>query len=464
MNKILESFERARTSASVSDRLPPGPPRYPLVGNLPSLLRDPLAFLSEAGRQYSDVARLDIGSQDVFLLNHPDHIHRVLREESDKYVRGGGLWDVLSLLFGKGLAVTDGEVWRRQRRLIQPQFHQKHLAGLVPTMTGAIERELTQWQGLAGRGEPVDLATEMNRFSMSVFLTAMFGTNIMPADAKLASESMSEALAHVQTRMLFHWLPSWMPVPGGKKFQRSMRSLDTIVRSLIQQREGDPGSNDLLALLLSARSEGGQGMSPEVLRDEVLTFFIAGSETTATAMIWTLALVCQHVEVEARLREELRSVLGGRDPRYDDLPRLAYTQMVIQESMRLYPPVWIITRQATEDRALGDYLIPKQSFVAVLPHIVHRHRDFWSDPDVFDPERFAAGKVAQRHRCAYVPFGVGPHQCIGNNFALIEATLMLTMILQRFVLRLAPGYQAKPVLLDTMRPAGGLPVTLERAQ
>ncbi len=181
-------------------------------------------------------------------------------------------------------------------------------------------------------------------------------------------------------------------------------------------------------------------------------------------MIWTLALVCQHGEVEARLREEHRSVLGERDPRYDDLPKLAYTQMVIQEAMRLYPPVWIITRQATEDRRLGDYLIPKQSFVAVLPHIVHRHRDFWSKPDVFDPDRFAPGKAAQRHRCAYVPFGVGPHQCIGNNFALIEATLMLTMILQRYVLKLSPGYQAKPVLLDTMRPAGGLPVTLERAR
>ena len=463
MQKIVE-FDRASTSVSASARLPPGPQGYPLVGNIPSLVRDPLAYLSEVGRQYSDVARLSLGSTDVFLLNHPDHIHRALREESDKYVRSGGMWEVLSLLFGKGIAVTDGEVWKRQRRLIQPQFHHKHLAGLVPTMTGAIDRELAQWQGLSGNGKRVDLAAEMSRFSMSVFLKAMFGAVITPEEAKVASESMSAGLAHVQTRMLFHALPSWMPVPGGAKFQRSMRALDKIVQALIRLREDDPGSHDLLALLLSARSEGGRGMSPEVLRDEVLTFFIAGSETTATAMIWTLALVCQHPEVEARLREEVGSVLGGRDPSYEDIPKLAYTLMVIQESMRLYPPVWIVTRQATEDGRLGEYLIPQKSFVAVLPHIVHRHRDFWSEPDVFDPERFGPGKAAQRHRCAYMPFGIGPHQCIGNNFALIEATLMLTMILQRFVLKLSPGYQPKPVLLDTMRPAGGLPVTLERAR
>lgn len=463
MQKIVE-FDQTRLPVSSSAVLPPGPQGYPLVGNIPSLVRDPLAYLSEVGKKYSDVARLGLGSTDVFLLNHPDHIHRALREESDKYVRSGGMWEVLSLLFGKGIAVTDGEVWKRQRRLIQPQFHHKHLAGLVPTMTGAIDRELAQWQGLSGRGQRVDLAAEMNRFSMSVFLEAMFGAVITPEESKVASESMSVGLAHVQTRMLFHALPSWVPVPGGAKFQRSMRALDKIVQALIQQREGDPGSNDLLALLLSARSEGGRGMSPEVLRDEVLTFFIAGSETTATAMIWTLALVCQHPEVEARLREEIRSVLDGRNPRYEDLPKLAYTLMVIQESMRLYPPVWIVTRQAKEDGRLGEYLIPKKSFVAVLPHIVHRHRDFWSDPDVFDPERFGPGKAAQRHRCAYMPFGVGPHQCIGNNFALIEASLMLTMILQRFVLKPSPGYQAKPVLLDTMRPAGGLPVTLERAR
>jgi cytochrome P450 len=464
MRNILESFGRARTSASSSDRLPPGPPGYPLVGNIPSLARDPLAFLSDVGRQYSDVARVDVGPKDIFLLNHPDHIHRVLREESDRYVRGGGVWEVLSLLFGKGLAVTDGEVWKRQRRLLQPQFRPKHLGGLVPTMTSAIERELVRWQALAGRGERLDLAVEMNRFSMGVFLTAMFGSVITPADAELASASMSAALAHVQTRMLFHWLPSWMPVPGGKKFQRAMESLDTIVRALIAQREDDRGADDLLALLRSARSEGGQGMSSEVLRDEVLTFFIAGSETTATAMIWTLALLCQHPEVESRLREELRAVLGDRDPSHEDLPKLTYTSMVIQESMRVYPPVWIIIRQATVEGRLGEHVIPQGSFVAVLPHVVHRHRDFWSDPDVFDPERFAAGKGARRHACAYIPFGVGPHQCIGNNFALMEATLMLTMILQRFVLSLAPGYQPKPVLLDTMRPAGGLPVTLERAR
>jgi cytochrome P450 len=445
-----------------SKRLPPGPRGYPLVGMVPKLVQDPLKSFSDAAQQYGDVVKMDIGPTNIFLLRHPDHVHQVLREKSANYVRGGGAWETLGLLFGNGLAVSEGEFWKRQRRLMQPQFHQKRLARTVPAMRSTIERELALWQDRADGAQRLDLVDEMKHLTMSVFLTAMFGTDITPEDAKLAGESISQSLSYVQARMLFHWLPSWMPLPGARKFHRAMRSLDRIVRGMIASHGDGSGADDLLSLLMTARSEDGEVMSHDQVRDEIFTFFIAGYETTATAMMWTFYLLCQHPEVERRLRAEVNEVLGGRDPSYEDVAKLRYTSLVIHEAMRIYPPVWIIMRQSLEDDKIGKYFLPAGSLLVVLPHIVHRHPDFWSDPEVFKPERFAEMPVAQRHRRAYMPFGLGPHQCIGNHFALIEATLILAMAAQRYKMKLVPGFKVETKLVDTIRPVGGLPVTLER--
>lgn len=445
-----------------SRRLPPGPRGYPVVGMAPKLVRDPLKAFSDAANEYGDLVRMSIGPGDVFLVRHPDYVHHVLRERSSNYVRGGGAWETLALLFGNGLAVSEGDFWRRQRRLMQPQFHQKALAKLVPSMISTIKRELSSWQDRADGAQRVDLVDEMKRLTMSVFLTGMFGADIAPSDAKLAGEAITQSLSYVQSRMLLHWLPSWMPLPGARRFRDSMESLDRIVRSIIDSRGAGSGGDDLLSLLLSARSEDGEAMSRDQVRDEIFTFFIAGYETTATAMMWTFCLLCQHPQVEAGVRAEVSRVLGGRDPTYEDIAKLPYTSMVIHESMRIYPPVWIVMRQSVENDKIGGYFVPAGSLMVVLPHIVHRHPGFWDAPEVFMPERFANMRSAQRHRRAYMPFGLGPHQCIGNNFALIEATLILAMAAQRYSMKLVPGFQVQAKLIDTVRPVGGLPVTLER--
>ncbi len=437
----------------------PGPAGYPVLGVLPKMWGGPLQFFVEAARQHGDVVRLELGPRRFYLLNHPDFIQHVLQDNYRNYRKG---YEQIEPLIGKGLVSSDGNLWRRQRRLMQPAFHRQRLASFATTITSTTNEMLKRWQPMARRGEPIDVAAEMMRLTMDVILKTMFSTHIADR-ADVAGRAFETTLEHVNMRLMapFDWLES-LPTPGNRRFQRALRTLDDIVYGIIDERRRHPtGTNDLLSMLLEARDEEtGESMSDQQLRDEVMTIFLAGHETTANALAWTWYLLSKYPEAERRLEAELATVLGGRPPTFEDLPRLTYTRMVIDEALRLYPPAWMFAREAVQADEIGGYRIPAGARIMLSPYVAHRHPGFWDNPEGFDPERFTPERSEGRPRYAYFPFGGGPRRCIGEGFALMEAQLVLATVVQRHRLDLVPGHPVEPQPMATLRPRQGILVTL----
>ena len=441
----------------------PGPRGSILFGNLYDVRRDPLRFYLEAQRHYGDVVRLRSFYPFTWhLISHPDDIEHVLRGNYQNYPKGMLIKQVAALA-GQGLVTSEGELWLRQRRLAQPAFHRQRLAALAGTMAGAAEALVERWHAPAMREQPIDVAVEMMRLTLQVVGQALFSTDISGA-ADAVGRAMPVALEHIDYRMThIKLLPDRFPTPRNRRFWQAKRTLDQVVYNTIEERRrAGTDQGDLLSMLLLARDEEtGTGMSDTLLRDEVMTILVAGHETTAVALSWTWYLLAQHPEVERRLHAELDAVLGGRTPTFEDLPSLPYTKMVIEETMRLYPPAWGMVRQAREADEIGGYHIPANSIIAIVQYVTHRHQDFWDRPEEFDPERFTPERSASRPRFAYFPFGGGPRQCIGNNFAMMEAQLILATVAQRYRLRLVPGHPVEPRPMLTLRPRYGIRMTVQ---
>jgi len=344
--------------------------------------------------------------------------------------------------------------------LTQPAFHRQKLAALAAIMAGATERMLARWCALPG-GAPFDLAAEMMRLTLGIASLAFFGVDISgAADAVGAAVLEVSRWADVRTRSIIR-LPTSLPTPANLRARRAVRALDDVVFRIIgERRRSGEEHHDLLSMLLHARGEDGQGMSDQQLRDEVMTFLLAGHETTALALTWSFYLLARDPQAFARVREEAQRELAGRAPGADDLSRLPYAGMVVEEALRLYPPAWLFERQANQDDVIEKYRVPKDALLIICPYVLHRHPAFWDHPERFDPERFTAERSAQRPRFAYLPFGGGPRQCIGNQFALMEARLVLAMVAQEFAPRLVPGRSVALEALVTLRPRGGLWMTL----
>jgi cytochrome P450 len=325
---------------------------------------------------------------------------------------------------------------------------------------------LDDWRTAAASGATLDLMTEMSRVTLRVVGKTLFSLDLS-GDAKAVGDALQAAMDHVVHRTFNLFVPPiWFPTPANRRFHRALGVLDSVVLRIIGERRSrpDPGE-DLLGLMLEARDEEtGDGMSDSQLRDEVMTFVLAGHETTAVTLAWTWYLLCRHPEIEERLRDEVRTAIGARVPTVGDLPALRYVRMAIEEAMRLYPPLWAFGRQAVREDRIDGYRIAAGAPVNLSPWITHRHPDFWDDPERFDPERFAPERVTTRHRYAYFPFSSGPRLCIGNEFALMEATLVAAMMAQRYRLELADPQRAiAPEAKLTVRPQGGVPVRLRAA-
>jgi len=393
------------------------------------------------------------------LVFHPDGVRHVVQENHFNYRKGGISNQVLSLTLGNGLLTNNGESWLHQRRLIQPVFHRQRIAAFGRLMTESALAWIEETN--IDAQQPLDLFQEMSGLTLTIVGKALFGTDMLAHKERLFQASST--INHLEAQSLYVPGLLSLPTPQRRRLYEARTTLYTVVDALIDKRREISTESDLLTMLLQARDEEtGEGMTDQQVRDEVLTLLGAGQETTANALCWTFLLLSQHPDIEARLREEYQQVLGGRAAQMEDLPRLPLTRMVLEESMRLYPPAWAFARYAIAEDEIGGYTIAKGAYVLLFPATTHRHPDFWERPDVFDPERFEPERVARRHRFAYFPFGGGPRLCIGNQFALTEAQLILATILPRYQFRLLPGANVVPEPLVTLRPRGGLFMTIQR--
>jgi cytochrome P450 len=456
--KVLQRSARA---------LPPGPHGYPLVGILPQVLRNPLDTLTNAARQYGGVVHL--GSyrpgRHVILISHPGPLKHVLQERYRSYERSF-VEARTGLLLGKSLPLLKGESWFQRRRLLQPVFHTKHIAKFASTMTDKTAAMVEQWRAPATRGEVLDIAFEMSRITRDIIVKIMFGLDLaIDSDETTEIErSLRIAVAYTNYLTFTNPLPLWVPTPRNRAFRQALQTFDRIVYRIIDERRRSVvEQRDLMSLLLEAHDQDtGEGMSDQELRDEVITVFLTGHETTGNALAWTWYLLSLHPVVERRLHAEVDEVLDGRLPVIDDIPRLVYTRMVVMESLRLFPTAWLDSRalQSDEKDEIDGHMIDKKTLIFYSPYVTHRLPELWENPDAFDPERFAPEPMAKLPQFIYIPFGGGPRQCIGNNLALIESQLILATVAQRYSLRLVPGTRVEPQPTVALRPRNGLPMKL----
>ena len=449
---------------------PDAPPRagdhrltgYPLVGNLPRMLREPLKTLLDAQRDLGDVVRVDLAPQSFYLLSRPDHVRRVLQENPGNYTKGYAR--AATALLGNGLVLNEGEPWLRQRRMMQPAFHRRRLAGFAETMVEETQEMLERWDTVASEGRPFDVAREMKDLTRSIVVRTMFGTAVVGAQGAKIGQAFDDVLAGIEVRALLPALFARLPIPSNRRFERATRTLEKEVnRTIGERRRSGSEGDDLLGMLMSARDEEtGEPMGDRQLRDEVLTIYLAGHETTANALSWVWYLLSKSPEAARNVREEVARVLGGRYPGLEDLPRLVRTRMVVDETLRLYPPAWFFMRTAVESDSFGEHRIPAGSLLMLSPYVTHRRSDLWENPEGFDPERFAPEREKGRPRYSYYPFGGGPRQCIGNNFALMEATLIVAAVAQDYRLDLVPGREVKARPTTTLGPRPGVWVTAQK--
>lgn len=440
---------------------PPGPKRKFLGANFIAFRRDPLAYLQAAAREHGDIVYFKIGPQNVYFLNHPDHIKDVLVTHNQNFIKGRALQRSKRLL-GEGLLTSEGEFHRRQRRLAQPAFHKQRIASYGVMMTEYAERTSARWRD----GATLDMSHEMMRLTLGIVGKTLFDADV-ESEAQEIGESLNALMELFNAMLLpFSELLEKLPLPQNRRFQMAKDRLDTTIYRMIDERRrtgGDRG--DLLSMLLLAQDEegDGKGMTDQQVREEALTIFLAGHETTANAMTWTWYLLSQHPEVEAKLHEELNRVLEGkRLPTFEDVPSLGYTEMVFAESMRLYPPAWAIGRLALNDYEIGGYVIPTGSLVLLSQYVMHRDERFYPDPTRFDPERWTPEARESRPTYSYFPFGGGPRRCIGEGFAWMEGILLIATLAREWRMRLVPNHPVEPRPVITLRPKHGMRMTLNR--
>ncbi|WP_344344701.1 cytochrome P450 [Kitasatospora putterlickiae] len=430
---------------------------------LARMAADRLTVMTRAAAVYGDAVRLPLGPKTLYFFNHPDHIRRVLTDNSVNYHKGIGLVHARRAL-GDGLLTSEGDLWRAQRKVIQPVFQARRIS----RQTGAIAEEAAlladRLRHAAGRG-PVDIRQEMTTLTLGVLGRSLLDTDLG------AYESIGEAFEVVQDQAIFEMMslssvPSWVPLPLQLRFRKARAELDRIVAALDRERRHHPASDgtrdDVLSRLIDATAEERDPRARrDRMRDELITLLLAGHDTTASTLGWTLYLLDRHPEVGDRVRAEVDEVLGDRLPAFEDVHRLTYTSAVLQEVMRLYPAVWLLPRKALAEDEIGGYRVPAGADVVLCPYTLHRHPAFWEHPGRFDPDRFAKGRAQGRHRYAYVPFGAGPRVCVGSGLGMLEATVVLAVLLRRLRLSVPAGHRVRAEPMLTLRVKGGLPMTVE---
>jgi cytochrome P450 len=442
-------------------KFPPGPPNRLFSVLLGAMQQNPLDYFTELAQKYGDVSGMRIGNFRTLFINHPDLIEDVLVNKARLYHKGRILQSN-KYLFGEGLLTSEGDFWLRQRRLSQPAFHRERVAAYAATMAEYTEEMLATWCG----GEERDVHEEMMNLALRIVGKTLFDADVT-RDAKEVGETLDillEIAANFGRTVL---VPLWVPTPRNLRAKLGVRRLEKVIYRIIAERRADGRDGagldrgDLLSTLLQVQDEDGTRMSDRQLRDEAITLFLAGHETTANTLSWTWWLLAQNPAAEKRFHEELDGVLGGRAPTVEDLPKLPYLGHVLTESLRLYPTAWGMARLAAEEHEIAGYPVHPGYGVAFAQWVVHRDARWFDAPLEFRPERWENGLAKQLPRFAYFPFGGGPRQCIGNTFALMEASVVLATVGQKFRFALVPGHKVTPLASITMRPRNGIRVRLE---
>jgi cytochrome P450 len=438
---------------------PPGPKGHLLLGNLPEFRRDMLAFVTNCARTYGDVIAFRIGPRRCLLITHPDLIEEVLVTNARNFIKHFVL-RMNPVLLGKGLLTSDGDFWLRQRRLIQPAFHKDRINSYGPIMVAFTERMLIGWRD----GEERDMHADMMQLTLEIVAKTLFDADVS-AKGHDVGEALQTALHYFSARFRsLIRLPGFLPTPANRRLMKAVRRLDDIIFRMVDERRASgEDRGDLLSILLHAQDEDdGSRMSKQQLRDEMMTLFLAGHETTAIALAWTWYLLAGNPLVETRLVEELKRELGERSPTVADLPRLRYTEHVVLESMRLYPPAYMFGRETIRACTLGGYEVPAGRTVFMSQWVTHRDPRFFDDPDEFQPERWASEKIKNLPKYAYFPFGGGPRICIGNNFAMMEACLILATMARQWHFTVTPDHPVIPEPMMTLRPMHGIKGVIHR--
>lgn len=433
---------------------PPGPTGLPFLGSAYESRRA-LEFLLENRRDYGDVVHYDFLNEPIYQLNHPDDIESVLVTNNQSFTKSHLTKDVLGPIAGQGLFTSDGVLWREQRQRIQPAFHPDQIAVYGDLIVDATERRLSTWNA----GDRIDVNEEMRALTLDIVARALLGVDIESKIDRIGTNL--DALFGRLGSVWYHVLPEWAPTPGNRRFQRALTSLESIVDGIITERQADPDGEDVVSRLLAAEYEDGEPMSRRQLRDEVMTFLVAGHETTAQALTFSCYLLASHHQVEDSLANELENQLNGAAPSVADIDNLSSIDRVITESLRLYPPANDIHREPIEDVEIRGYHIPRGATISTPPWVVHRDRRWYDEPDTFKPERWTDEFRSTLPRLAYFPFGAGPRRCVGERFALMEATLVLAILYQAYHLELRSETPFEVESEITTRPKHPIWMTVE---
>jgi cytochrome P450 len=440
-------------------RQPPGPKGPPIVGMALKIRRDPLNALRTFARVYGDIVRFHVLMQERILLNHPDFIEQVLVIQQNKFHKSELTRRITARMLGQGLLTSEGDFWRRQRRLVQPAFHRSRINEYGATMREITQEHISGWSD----GEVRDLAEEMTALTLNNAVSTLFST-ALPGEAQQVGRAMTFLMRYSLARQrLPIRIPENWPTLKNRRATRDLAFMDSLVYRMIEERKSENSSNsraDLLSLLMGAMDEDGSRMTQKQLHDEAMTLFIAGHETTAQMLAWTWYALGDHPRAEARLHAELDEVLGGRPPDAADFVRLPYLQAVTSEILRLYPPAYITAREVIEPCQIGEYEFLPGTTILFSQWVAHRDRRYFDDPDTFRPERWIEGLANRLPAGAYYPFGDGPRRCIGQGFALLEAGIVIATLAQRFQFRLVPGHPVVAEPLVTLRPRHGIRMTL----
>lgn len=439
--------------------VPPGPKGHFLLGVLPEVRRDELDFLVRVVHEYGDIVRVKVVNIPAYILSRPDYIEQVLITNQKNFIKSVYLTESKAL-FGQGILTSDGAFWRRQRRLLQPAFHRERVAAYTRSMVRHALKMMDTWKD----GETRDIHQDMMQVTMEIIAHVLFGEDISDEAAQIG-EALGVFFEQYDERFGLYSIPEWLPTPGNLRYRRAMGRLNQKVNAIIRKKQAlrqDKG--DILSALFEARDENGEGMTETQVRDEMMTLFFTGHETTALALSWAWYLLGQNPRVEEKLAAEISAVLGGREPTFEDLPNLPYTEMVFKESIRLYPPAYAVVREALEDCEIGGYHVPAKATVAMFQWVVQRDPRYFERPHEFFPERWENDFQKTLPRCAYFPFGAGPRLCIGDGFAKAEVPLLLATVAQKYRFELVPDH---PVLLSpslTLRPRKGIKVVVRKRQ
>ena len=445
------------------NKLPPGPKGLPLFGLAFQFLRDPLETLRRLAREYGDIVCVPIVNQHRIFLNHPDYIEQVCIVQQAKFHKSKLTKDVTQRLLGQGLLISEGDFWRRQRRLAQPAFHRSRINEYGATMVERAEVRMKQWRD----GDVRDITQEMMSMTLDIAVRTLFGSTLQ-AEAEQVGDSLGYLMRYSlrKARSPIKVPENW-PTPANRRATRETQFLDSLVYGIIKERQAEGNTNhhhDLLAMLMSALDEDGTQMTPRQLRDESMTLFLAGHETTALTLSWAWYMLSENPAAEARLHEELHGILAGRAPELADFERLPYLRAVVNETLRLYPAAYILARTSVAPCTIAGYDFPADTTMIMAQWVMHRDLRYFDDPEVFQPERWLNGLENRLPAGAYFPFGDGPRRCIGQGFALLESALVLATIAQKYRFKLVPGHPVIPDPLVTLRAKHGIRMTFHGRQ